>query len=596
MTIQTPFCDGIHAEKYRGAGESFREAMNRIANGLKDDDEHFHRFRDALLSMRFMPAGRVQAAIGAPRAVTAFNCFVAPTIEDSFVDGANSIMDVAQTAAQTMRMGGGIGYDWSTLRPEGDLITKLGSRSSGPVSFMQINDAVCRATASAGDRRGAQMGVLRVDHPDIEAFIAAKQPPAEAQIIMDLMEQATPGSAQWSALNDALQKMLPLSGFNLSIGITDEFMRAVESGSQFALRWGGRVYSYVNAAALWDKIMRATWDWAEPGALFIDRINHMNNLWYCETIAATNPCGEQSLPPNGACLLGSFNLAKYLIREAASWSFNFDQLRADIPHVVRAMDNVTDRTTYPTYEQEKEAKAKRRMGLGVTGAANAIEAMGLPYGSPEFIRMLRLILGTIRDECYRASARLAAEKGAFPLYDEDAYLEGQFIQTLPDDVRDEIHANGIRNSHLTSIAPTGTISLCADNVSSGIEPVFAFEQERTVRTNEGTKVVTLRDYGVEFLGHRGKPASEVTVDEHVDVLTTAQEFVDSAVSKTCNVPPDTSWEEFKALYFKAWRAGAKGCTTFTTGGKRFGVLRATTEDEQASSCAVDPQTGRKSCE
>lgn len=601
-SIKSPFCDQLHAEKYRAPGESHREAMNRIASALKDNDEHFRSFRDILLDLRFMPAGRIQAAMGAPRQVTPYNCFVLATIEDSFVDGRNSIMDVATAAAQTMRMGGGVGYDWSTLRPRGDVISKLGSRSSGPVAFMQINDAVCRATASAGDRRGAQMGVMRVDHPDIEEFIAAKQPSAEAEPIMEAMDAAEPGSAEWQSWNSLLQQVLPLSGFNLSIAVTDEFMEAVRDDTDFALRWSGRTYSTVNARALWEKIMRSTWDWAEPGVLFIDRMNELNNLWYAETIAATNPCGEQPLPPWGACLLGSFNLVKYVSShpgyECGGWKFDHQQFAEDIRHVVRAMDNVVDRATYPIYEQEKEAKSKRRMGLGVTGAANAIERMGYAYGSPLFCSVLADILTTLRDEAYLASAELAAEKGPFPLYDESSYLEGAFIEALPHRVREAIEANGIRNSHLTSIAPTGTISLCADNVSSGIEPVFAFETKRTVRMDAGEQVVTVRDYGLEHWGYRGKPAAEVTVDEHVAVLATAQAYVDSAVSKTCNVPPGCPWDDFKNLYMQAWEKGCKGITTFTTGGKRFGILNVNedVEESPASSCEIDLQSGRRSCE
>lgn len=588
--IRNPFCDALHAEKYRGPQESHRDAMTRVANAMSDDEQHFRDFRDSLLGLRYMPAGRIQAAMGAPRAVTPYNCYVMPTIEDSFVDGTNCIMDVARHAAATMRMGGGVGYDWSTLRPSGDLISKLGSRSSGPVAFMQINDAVCRATASAGDRRGAQMGVMRVDHPDIEEFIGAKHPPPEARVILDTMDAADPGSSIWHSMNDALQRMLPLTGFNISVGITDEFMHAVEDGTSFPLRWGGRVYSHVDARALWDKIMRSTWEWAEPGVLFIDQINRMNNLWYCEKIAATNPCGEQPLPPWGACLLGSFNLVKYLERSGDKWTFDFPRFEADIPLVVRAMDNVIDRAVYPMYEQEKEAKRKRRMGLGVTGAANAIEAMGHPYGSGDFVQTLQAILTILRNKAYMASAQLAGEKGAFPEYQEEPYLSGDFVKTLPDYVREEIEANGIRNSHLLSIAPTGTISLCADNVSSGIEPVFAYEYDRTVRTDDGERTVKVRDYGVDRLGVYGKQAADVTLGEHLAVLSVSQQLVDSAVSKTCNVPPGTSWEQFKQLYMNAWKAGAKGCTTFTTDGRRRGILNA------ESSCEFDPTTGRKSCE
>ena len=314
----------IHAMKYRSKGETFTEAMARVADALKDSDEHFEALKKILYTQRFLPAGRVQSAMGAPRRVTPYNCFVSMTIEDSM----EGIMSAAHNAAKTMQMGGGIGYDFSTLRPRGALIKSLESRSSGPMSFMGIFDAVCKTIASAGHRRGAQMGVLRVDHPDIEEFISAKNNSTE------------------------------LTQFNISVGVTDAFMQAVKNGTDFDLVFGGQVYKTVSAKSLWDQILRCTWDWAEPGILFIDRINQKNNLWYCETIAATNPCGEQPLPPNGACLLGSFNLVKYIKdnTDSTGYAFDFDKLAADIPHVVRAMDNVVDRATYPLPAQEKEAK------------------------------------------------------------------------------------------------------------------------------------------------------------------------------------------------------------------------------------------------
>lgn len=564
--ISNPFSDQLHAEKYRGPGETFRESCNRNAAAMQDSNEHFHAFRDIMLDLRFMPAGRIQAAMGAPKRVTAYNCFVAGTIEDSFVDGPGCIMDRAKEAAATMRMGGGIGYDFSTLRPRGAAIKKLNSRSSGPLSFMEIYNAICQCVASSGHRRGAQMGVLRVDHPDIVEFIHAKQN------------------------SDRLK------GFNLSIAVTDDFMRAVQDGTPFMLRWGGQDYGEVDATALWEKIMRSTWDWAEPGVIFIDGINGMNNLWYCEEIAATNPCGEQPLPPHGACLLGSFNLVKYLDDVGGSdevkWKFDFQQFREDIPHVVRAMDNVVDRASYPLPMQEQEAISKRRMGLGVTGVANCIESLGHPYGSMGFLDMLGEILATLRNEAYLASAALAAEKGAFPLYDA-RYLESKFILSLPDEIQAKIAEHGIRNSHLLSIAPTGTISLCADNVSSGIEPVFAYEYDRVVNMPDGEQTVKVVDYGVDELYVRGKVAADVTIDEHLAVLTTAQEFIDSAVSKTCNVDPSMEWDDFKYVYMRAWLEGAKGCTTFNVGGKRFGVL-ATNEDG-ATSCKIDPETGARDC-
>jgi len=603
---QVPYSQEPHAQKYRGSGESFREAMNRIAAALKDDDQHFADFRDALLGMRFLPAGRIQSAMGSTRQVTPYNCYVSGTINDSFVDGEGSIMVRAAEAAATMRMGGGIGYDFSTLRPRGDLIRKLQSHSSGPISFMHIFDAICKCVASSGHRRGAQMGVMRVDHPDIEEFIHAKQPGKDVQPLWDLVAEL-PEGAQKQQLVMSLQQTLKLTGFNVSVAITDKFMECVASGEPFPLTFEGRTYREVDARALWDAIMRGTWDWAEPGVLFIDAINRMNNLWYCETIAATNPCGEQPLPPYGACLLGSFNLVKYIFKDGAGrYAFDWDQYREDIPQVVRAMDNVVDRAIYPLPQQKQEAKDKRRMGLGITGLANAAEALGHEYGSPAFLAFEAEVLDTLRDESYLASAHIAKVKGSFPKFDKDKYLQGQFIKTLREDVRDAIAKYGIRNSHLTSIAPTGTISLCADNVSSGIEPVFAYSFDRTVIEFSGPRVETVEDYGARVFGVRGKACSRVTAQEHVAALTVAAQRVDSAVSKTCNVPSDISWEDFKNVYVSAWEGGAKGCTTFRLGGKRSGILVVKDDggepeadapaEEPASQCRIDPATGRRECE
>lgn len=573
---QLPFSDSLHKEKYRSEGESFREATNRISASLTDTEEEYHAFREILREMRFMPAGRVQTAMGSTKNVTPYNCYVSGTIEDSFIEGSGSIMARATEAAATMRMGGGIGYDFSTLRPKGALIKKLQSRSSGPIAFMDIFNAICKCVASSGHRRGAQMGVFRVDHPDIEEFLHAKQN------------------------SDAL------TGFNISIAITDEFMQAVIDKRPFELRWGGQVYREIDAAALWENIMRSTWDWAEPGVLFIDTINRKNNLRYCETIAATNPCGEQPLPPHGACLLGSFNLVKYVSEavdiRTGSRTFDWAKFEGDIPHVVRAMDNIIDRAKYPLYEQEKEAKNKRRMGLGITGLANALEAMGMPYGSEAFLDMQERIMMQLASSAYTASINLAKEKGPFPLFNADEYMRSEFIngdEHFRNMLIDKgIKKHGIRNSHLLSIAPTGTISMTADNISSGIEPVFAYEQERIYIGPEGPEKVVLEDYGYRVFGVKGKRCEDVTVDEHLAVLDVASKWVDSAVSKTCNVSPETPWEAFKSIYIRAWQFGAKGCTTFNTGGKRMGILKDTQKDDDeapAAACYID-ENGRRECE
>jgi len=571
----------IHAMKYRSVGESFKEAMTRVAEALKDDEGHFDKFRDILYNQRFLPAGRVQSAMGAPRKVTPYNCFVSATIDDSM----NGIMDAAKNAAKTMQMGGGIGYDFSTLRPHGALIKSLDSRSSGPMSFMGIFDSICKTIASAGHRRGAQMGVLRVDHPDIQEFIHAKNNSTD------------------------------LTQFNMSVGVTDAFMQAVKDGTDFDLVFEGQVHKTIDARALWDDILRSTWDWAEPGILFMDRINEKNNLWYCETIASSNPCAEQPLPPNGACLLGSFNLVKYVHTDAqGDRAFLYSSLIKDIPEVVRAMDNVVDRAIFPLPQQEQEAKSKRRMGLGVTGVANAIEALGYTFGSNGFMMELERIMRTIRDVVYRTSIELAKEKGPFPLYDE-LMLDSGFCKTLPDDIRADIREHGIRNSHLLSVAPTGTISLSADNVSSGIEPVFSHYYDRTIQTFDGPRVERIEDYGFRDFGVKGKTADELSVFDHVKVLNLASKYVDSACSKTCNVGDEVTWEQFKDVYMQAYDGNASGCTTFRASGKRFGILNAASSEEVAAppvvevvddntfvdeheggACYHDPYTGLRTCE
>ena len=568
----------IDEMKYRQKDESFDQKIKRIARALSDGIEHRYELESILGNMRFLPAGRVQAAIGSNRITTAYNCFVSGVIEDNM----NSIMEKASEAAETMRRGGGIGYDFSRIRPRGDKIKSLDSQASGPVSFMGIFDAVCQTIASSGHRRGAQMGVLRVDHPDIEEFVMAKRNSDR------------------------------LTGFNVSVGVTDKFMEALTNDldSSFTLEFEGRPYKTICARELWDKIMDSTWDWAEPGVLFIDRIAEMNNLYYCEDIFATNPCGEQPLPPYGACLLGSFNLTKYIeekmVNRESINTFNFPQFKEDIHHVVRAMDNVIDRTIYPLKQQADEAKDKRRMGLGVTGLANAGEIMGFPYASEEFMTWAEKVFACLRDTCYKASALVAKEKGPFPLYRED-YLKSNFIRGLPASVKKLIREHGIRNSHLTSIAPTGTISLVADNVSGGIEPVFNHYYDRTIQTFDGPKTERVKDYAYEK-GIEGRSANDINVKEHLAVLLLAQNYIDSACSKTCNVGDDVTYEDFKQVYVDAWKGGAKGCTTFRLSGKRFGVLQTVEkeknnsdetetvkEEEQVEACFIDPQSGQKEC-
>jgi ribonucleoside-diphosphate reductase alpha chain len=618
------FSQNLHGEKYRADGETFDDYCVRFSRTTSDGDDHFHRLLGMTREQRFLPAGRQQRAVGTPHQITAFNCFVADTIEDSM----SSIMKTLTQGATTMRAGGGKGWDFSTLRPQGDRVNGLGDGAfaSGPISFMAMWDAMCTTIMSGGGRRGAMMGVMRVDHPDVRKFIHAKRVPADVQVLWDIVEAMPDSPLRFQAVM-ALQKTLKLTSFNISLAMTDEFMEAVKVDGLFTLKFDGKSYGEVRALDLWSEIMESNWDWAEPGVLFIDRINKMNPLAYCETIAATNPCAEQPLPPNGACLLASLNLVKYLrplgvmlANGRPAYSFDYEQFEQDIRDAVRAVDNVIDRTMYPLPEQAAEAKAKRRMGLGYTGIANCIETMGFPYGTSGYIAELEKIHRFYTNTAYRASIELAGEKGSFPLFDADKWLDSGFAKSgvLDDDVLWGIKHTGLRNGLLMSIAPTGTISLCADNVSSGGEPVFALEQRRTVRMAEGTVEVDLNDYAYTEFGTVGRTADEVTPKEHIDVLCAMQKYTDSAVSKTCNVygqkggkGPGLTFAEFQGLYMQAYDGGAKGCTTFNSNGKRMGILQAkpvaeeqqnpqeteaTGTDGAPKACFFDPATGMKTCE
>ncbi|PWK59373.1 adenosylcobalamin-dependent ribonucleoside-diphosphate reductase [Roseicyclus mahoneyensis] len=545
-----PIAEQIWDMKYRlkeagGApiDQSVEDTWRRIARALAEVEQDKagweDRFYAALEDFQYLPAGRIVAGAGTGRSVTLFNCFVMGTIPDSM----GGIFDNLREAALTMQQGGGIGYDFSTIRPKGAEVHGVAADASGPLSFMDVWDAMCRTIMSAGSRRGAMMATLRCDHPDIEAFIAAKSDPARLRM------------------------------FNVSVLVTDAFMAAVEADGPWDLIFGGRVYHTLQARDLWNKIMRATYDYAEPGVIFIDRINAENNLNYVETIAATNPCGEQPLPPYGACLLGSINLSR-LVEDPFTEAARIDPARlADLVATsVRMMDNVVDASRFPLEAQAQEARAKRRIGLGVTGLADALAMMGLRYGSDAAVAQTGAWMEAIANASYRASALLAAEKGAFPLFDAVAYAKAPMILRLDPEVQALIAEHGLRNALLTSIAPTGTISLFAGNVSSGIEPIFANSYTRKVLQPDGTRTEEeVVDYAVAlWRDHMGDaPLSDhfVTAQtlapmDHVRMQAAAQPWIDSSISKTINVPADISFEDFKDVYAEAYRTGCKGCTTY----------------------------------
>src|SRR3954447_16190209 len=536
---------------------TIEESWRRVARALAEVEAEPARwegsFYEALEDFRFQPAGRILSGAGTDRRVTLFNCFVMGEIGDDL----GSIFAHLREAALTMQQGGGIGYDFSTLRPRGAPVRGVGADASGPLSFMDVWNAMCRTIMSAGARRGAMMATMRCDHPDIEGFVAAKREPGR------------------------------LRNFNLSVLVTDPFMAAVEAGADWPLVFEGRVHRVVRARVLFDQITRATYDYAEPGVLFIDRINARNNLHYCETIHATNPCAEQPLPPYGACLLGSINLAR-LIRQPFTPQAHVEpaELADLVATSVRMMDNTIDVSGFPLEAQRQEAIAKRRIGLGITGLADALMMVGLRYGTPEAASRAADWARQINRAAYIASAHLAAEKGPFPLFDREPYLAGQTVRELDEDVRALIAEHGIRNALLTSIAPTGTISLVADNVSSGIEPVFALAYTRKVLQPDGTRTeeevsdYALRRYRALHGDTAPLPAHFITAQdltpaEHVRMQAAVQRHVDSAISKTVNVPEDISFEAFQAVYLDAYRSGCKGCTTYRPNAVTGSVLEVT---------------------
>jgi ribonucleoside-diphosphate reductase alpha chain len=461
-------------------------------------------------------------------------------------DSMGGIFDMLKEAALTMQQGGGIGYDFSTIRPKGAPVIGVGSDASGPLSFMDVWDAMCRTIMSAGSRRGAMMATMRCDHPDVEDFITAKQDSARLRM------------------------------FNLSVLITDPFMEAVKADGDWDLVWKGEVKKTLKAVDLWNKIMDATYNFAEPGVIFVDRINERNPLRYLETISATNPCGEQPLPPYGACLLGSINLARLISDPFAETAkMDEDMMEALVARAVRMMDNVVDASNFPLDAQQQEAKNKRRIGLGITGLADALLMLRLTYGTEEAANQTEAWMRKIQHAAYRASVEIAKEKGAFPLFDAEQYLQSPTIQDLDDDLKADIAEYGIRNALLTSIAPTGTISLYAGNVSSGIEPVFAYSYTRKVLQKDGTRTEQeVVDYAVQLYRDMFDVTDDADLPDyfvsamtleplaHVRMQAAAQKWVDSSISKTINCPEDISFDDFKEVYMEAFESGCKGCTTY----------------------------------
>lgn len=545
--------------------DSWRRIARDLARAEQKPDVWEEKFYTALEDFKYLPAGRITAGAGTARQVTLFNCFVMGTVPDSM----SGIFDMLKEAALTMQQGGGIGYDFSTIRPRGADVKGVAADASGPLSFMDVWDAMCRTIMSAGSRRGAMMATMRCDHPDIEQFITAKSDPARLRM------------------------------FNMSVLVTDAFMEAVKSDGSWDLQFDGKVYHTVQARDLWNKIMQATYDYAEPGVIFIDRINKANNLSYVENICATNPCGEQPLPPYGACLLGSINLAR-LVADPFETNAHLDQeaMQELVATAVRMMDNVVDVSKFPLEAQAEEAQNKRRIGLGVTGLADALLMLGLEYGTDEAARQTEEWLHSIARAAYLASVDLAKEKGAFPLFDAEKYLASGNMMNMDEDVRDAIREHGIRNALLTSIAPTGTISLYAGNVSSGIEPVFAYAYTRKVLQKDGSRTEEeVVDYAVQMyrekFGDDAKlpgyfvNAQTLSPAAHVKMQAAAQKWIDSSISKTINCPEDISFDDFKDVYMQAWDQGCKGCTTYRPNDVTGSVLSVSESADTAPGESAD---------
>jgi ribonucleoside-diphosphate reductase alpha chain len=587
VNFGNPLAEEIWAAKYRytsDGGEQERDysqTAERVARAVaqvepKRGRAFWHeKFVEALDDFRFIPAGRILAGAGTDRAVTLFNCFVMGTIPDT-LDG---IFTHLKEAALTMQQGGGIGMDFSTLRPKGSRVLGVGADASGPLSFLDCWDAMCKTVQSAGQRRGAMMGCLRIDHPDVEAFIDAKRDPAR------------------------------LRNFNLSVLVTDDFMQKLADDADWPLTFGGKVVRTVKASALWRRLMQSTYDTAEPGVIFIDRVNARNNLFYCETLSASNPCGEQMLPPYGACLLGSINLAALVENPFADAAMLDEQALANLTAIaVRFLDNVIDVSRYPLEQQRREAEAKRRIGLGITGLADALLFCNAAYGSSRSVTLIQKWLGIMKREAYRTSALLAKEKGAFPLYSSQI-LDAYNLTRLDDETRRLIAANGLRNGCLTSIAPTGTTALLAGNISSGIEPVFDYEYRRRIRQPDGTsREEHVEDHAMRVWRrlHGGAvppenlfvSAQTLSPSDHLLIQSTSQAYIDSSISKTVNCPEDISFDAFVDIYSEGYRLGCKGLTTYRPNTVTGSILSA--ESDPAGGAAIsgrlsDPGTQPATC-
>lgn len=591
--FQEPISEKVWDIKYRYRREklldlTIEDTWRRVAKAAAKAEVPANRvhwqteFYSILEHFQFLPGGRILAGAGTQHDVTLFNCFVMPV-----GDSLKSIFDALKEGALTLQEGGGVGYDFSSLRPSGFPVKHTGTTASGPVSFMRIWNAMCGTMLSTGARRGAMMGILRCDHPDIEEFIVAKSDPHE------------------------------LRHFNVSVLVTDDFMHAVKNNLEWDLvfpadenetsdiiyrRWSGsadkvrcKIVKRVSARTLWQKIIKSAYDYAEPGVIFEDTINRQNNLWYREWISATNPCGEIPLPSYGACNLGAINLTQFVMQPYSSAaSIAWDKLKKTTVIATRFLDNVIDISRYPLKSQKQEAYATRRIGLGITGLANLFVMLGVRYGSQESLQLAHEVMKVIAETTWLTSIELAKERGSFPLFDKEKYLQGNFVQGLAKEIQQEIAQHGIRNSHHNTIAPTGTISLLANNASNGIEPIFSSSYERIVRSADGSAhSFAVTDYALRLwrtlqqenkLPQAWVDSQSLEPQDHLQMQAAVQPFIDNAISKTINIPVDFPFEKLTEVYTQAYELGLKGCTIFRPNPVTGSILTIVPPDEETDRC------------
>jgi ribonucleoside-diphosphate reductase alpha chain len=573
--FQEPIAKRVWDIKYRyryngqTIDQTVEDTWQRVAKAIASVESSKQRkywqseFYQILENFRFLPGGRIIAGAGTARRVTLFNCFVMKIAGDSL----RGIFDALKEGAFTLQQGGGVGYDFSILRPQGEEADQTGSIASGPLSFMQIWDSMSATMQSSGARRGAMMGNLRCDHPDIEKFIAAKADPMQ------------------------------LRQFNVSVIVTDEFMQAVRDNVDWALvfpvagkvkkhekvikrRWSGsgelipcRVVRSVKARQLWQQIIKAAYSYAEPGVIFEDTINRLNPLWYCEWISATNPCGEIPLPHYGACNLGSINLTQFIKQPfSKSVAVDWQGIEVTTKIATRFLDNVVNISKYPLKQQRQMALNTRRLGLGFTGLGDAFVMLGVRYGSQQSLEITHRIMQTIAYTTWKTSIELAKERGSFPLFSKKQYLQGEFVRKLPSEIQKQISRHGMRNSHHNAIAPAGTISLLANNVSNGLEPIFGARYDRRVRTADDNALqFSVTDFAYRLWQKITKsddlpPAwvdiQTLTPEDHLQIQGVVQTYTDNALSKTINLPENFPFAKLNAVYTKAYELGLKGCTIF----------------------------------